>query len=69
MKRAAKAQRLRAQIEDEYLEVEHLYKLLKTTIEPEPHTGAASYKVEAMKLLHMAMSALEEAGTYVDGIT
>lgn len=68
MKRAAKAKRIAEQIEDEQLEVEHLYSLLKTTVEPKDHSQSANYKVQAMHLLRTAMNALEEAASYVSEI-
>ena len=68
MQRKTKAKRLSEQIEDEYLEVEHIYRILKTNIVPESHTDSASYKVEGMKLLKTAMDALEEAATYIRDI-
>jgi hypothetical protein len=68
MKRLAKAKRLEARIEDEYLEVEHLYRILQTNIQPPDHSTSASYRVQAMKLLKTAMNALEEAASYVGDI-
>lgn len=68
MKQATKANRLAEKVQDEYLEVEHLYRILQTNIEPSIGTDKASYKSEAMKLLKTAMNALDEAATYIEGI-
>jgi len=63
MSTASKARRLAERVEDEQMEIEHLYALLKTTVCPDEHTTAAQYKVNAMHKLRMAMDALEGADT------
>jgi len=68
VKRATKARILADKIDEEHQEVEHLYRILKTNIQPEDHSQSGSYRTEAMHLLKTAMNALEEAATYVRDI-
>lgn len=68
MNQSTKTERLADRIDDELMEVEHLYHLLKTNIQPAPQTDAAAFKAQAMKLLTTAQRALEEASSYVRDI-
>lgn len=65
---ASKAARLSERVEDECMEVEHLYALVKTTICPEGGSDEAASKVHAMKNLAKAKDALQEAMSWLHQI-
>ncbi len=68
MKRATKARRLAERCEDEAMEVEHLYQVLKTNIVPDEHTESSTHKVNAMHALAMARDQIELAAKLLEQI-
>jgi hypothetical protein len=61
MKPRAKVNYLIRGLEQEQMEVEHCYELLKTNIRPDGGTTEAHYRVEAMKNLSQARTYIAAA--------
>ena len=68
MSTASKARWLVNKIEDELMEVEHLYRILKTNVVPLADSEKAAHKVRAMGLIKRAMDSLEEAQGFLNEI-